>query len=50
MRMKKIIKYSWFDLSKDGLLNYRLNNKSFPEVTFGNSPQEVEINLINHDS
>lgn len=25
-------------------------NFEFPEVTFENSPQEVEINLINHDS
>lgn len=25
-------------------------NELFPEVTFENSPQEIEINLINHDS
>lgn len=26
----------------------RLPNNSFPEVTFGNSPQEIEIKLVNN--
>jgi hypothetical protein len=38
--------YSWFDMSEDGLWNYRINDGDFQEVTFENSPQEVELKLI----
>lgn len=38
--------YSWFDLSENGLWNYRMNDDSFHEVTFGNSPKEVELKLV----
>lgn len=39
-------KYSWFDMAEDGIYNYQLNYENFPEVTFENSPQEIEINLV----
>lgn len=29
---------------------YYIDNDLFPEVTFENSPKEVEINLINNES
>lgn len=39
--------YSWFDMAEDGVYNYRLGgNEIFPEVTFENSPQEFELNLV----
>ncbi len=34
----------WYD---GGFLGY-LDNNEFPEVTFENSPQEVELTLCNH--
>lgn len=38
---------SWFDMAEDGVFNYRLGGKEiFPEVTFENSPQEVELKLV----
>jgi hypothetical protein len=30
----------------DAPFGMRLSNNSFPEVTFENSPQEVELNLV----
>ena len=38
--------YGFFDLGKDGEWNNKLNASLFPEVTFGNSPKEVEIKII----
>lgn len=38
--------YGFFDLCKDGEWNNKLNASLFPEVTFENSPQEVELKLI----
>ena len=35
----------WQDSSKDGYYCY-LDSSEFPEVTFENSPQEVELKLI----
>lgn len=49
LRDKKIecFKNSWFDMAEDGVYNYRMGGyEIFPEVTFENSPQEVEINLV----
>lgn len=42
---KDYFKYSWFDLSENGLWNCRLNDGAFLEVTFENSPQRVELEL-----
>lgn len=36
----------WQDSSADGYYCY-LDNNEFPEVTFENSPQQVELKLIN---
>ena len=38
--------YGFFDLSKDGEWNNKLNSSLFPEVTFENSPKQVELKLI----
>lgn len=39
--------HSWFDMAEDGVFNYMLGGKEiFPEVTFENSPQEVELKLV----
>lgn len=38
--------YGFFDLGKDGEWNNMLNASLFPEVTFENSPKEVELKLI----
>lgn len=39
-------KSSWFDLSEYGMFNYRMDDEWFPEVTFENSPKEVELKLV----
>lgn len=43
---KDYFKNSWFDMDENGLWNYAINNEAFPEVTFENSPQEVELKLV----
>lgn len=44
---KDCFKYSWFDMDEDGLWNSAMKDEFFPEVTFENSPQEVELKLVN---
>lgn len=39
-------KHSEFFVSYNGYNEIRLDNKMFPEVTFENSPQEVELKLV----
>lgn len=34
------------DFGGDAPFGMRLSNNSFPEVTFENSPQEIEIKLV----
>jgi hypothetical protein len=52
LRDKKVedTNHSWFDMAEDGIYNYCLSCDMFPEVTFANSPQEVELKLINNVS
>ena len=38
--------YGFFGLGKDGKWNNKLDASLFPEVTFENSPQEIEIKLV----
>jgi hypothetical protein len=38
--------YCRFNTWHNGNQEFYLNNKLFPEVTFENSPQQVEIKLI----
>ena len=30
--------------------SFSIDERLFPEIIYENSPQEIEINLINHDS
>lgn len=40
--------HSWFDMAEDGIYNYCLSCDMFPEVTFENSPKEVELKLVSN--
>ena len=39
----------WQDSSTDGYYCY-LDNNEFPEVTFGNSPQEIGLKLVDNET
>lgn len=39
-------KHSDFFVSNAGYNEIRLNDSMFPEVTFENSPQEIELKLV----
>lgn len=43
--------YFWSDLSEDETADncFQIDSSMFPEVTFENSPQEVEIKLVNNN-
>lgn len=50
LRDKKVedTNHSWFDMAEDGIYSYRLHYDMFPEVTFKNSPKEVELSLVSN--
>jgi hypothetical protein len=45
----ELCQLSWFDMAEDGVYNYRLGGyEIFPEITFENSPKEIELKLVNN--
>lgn len=38
---------SWFEMTENGAYSILLSSYLFPEVTFENSPQEIEVKLVN---
>ena len=42
-----VIENDYFDSNTEGKYNTLLHSSYFPEVTFENSPREVELKLVN---
>lgn len=48
--IKNTTKGSWDSSEPMKDVGYRINSRWFPEITFENSPQEVEIKLIEDET